>query len=159
MADDVFLRLDGIEGESKDQVHWGKIDVLAWTWGASQSGSFHTGGGGGAGKATFKDVTVLKGIDKSSPELFIKLASGKHIKKGQLILRKAGERPLEYLVIHFEDIILTSLELDGSGGEDNPREKLTFNFSKFVIDYSEQDAEGHGASPVKMTWNIAANSK
>ena len=48
MAFDMFLKLEGIEGESADKTHGKEIDILAWSWGLSQSGSFHVGGGGGA---------------------------------------------------------------------------------------------------------------
>ena len=50
-AVDMFLDIEGeISGESQDKVHKDEIDVLAWSWGVSQSGSFHVGGGGGAGE-------------------------------------------------------------------------------------------------------------
>ena len=38
MAVDMFLKLDGIKGESLDATHKDEIDVLAWSWGLSQSG-------------------------------------------------------------------------------------------------------------------------
>ena len=58
MAVDMFLALKGeIKGEAQDAKHKGEIDVLAWSWGLSQSGSFHVGGGGGAGKANFQDIS------------------------------------------------------------------------------------------------------
>ena len=47
MAVDMFLDIKGeIKGESQDKTHKDEIDVLAWSWGMSQSGSFHVGGGG-----------------------------------------------------------------------------------------------------------------
>ena len=49
MAVDMFIKIKGIDGESKGVKHEGQIDVLAWSWGMSQSGSFHVGGGGGHG--------------------------------------------------------------------------------------------------------------
>ena len=53
MAVDMFLALKGeIKGEAQDAKHKGEIDVLAWSWGLSQSGSFHVGGGGGAGSCS-----------------------------------------------------------------------------------------------------------
>ena len=39
MAVDYFLKIDGIEGESKDSKHAKEIDLLSWSWGASQTGS------------------------------------------------------------------------------------------------------------------------
>ena len=43
----VFLKLDGIEGESRDDRHAKEIDVAAWSLGVTNSGSAHGGGGGG----------------------------------------------------------------------------------------------------------------
>ena len=49
MAVDMFLKIAGeIAGEAQDSAHKGEIDVLAWSWGLSNSGSFHVGGGGGS---------------------------------------------------------------------------------------------------------------
>ena len=58
MAVDCFLHIDGCQGESQDDKHKNDIDILAWSWGMSQSGTFHVGGGGGAGKANFQDMSV-----------------------------------------------------------------------------------------------------
>ena len=106
MALDIFLKLDGIKGEAQDHKYKDEIDVLSWSWGASQSGTTHGGSGSGAGKVSIQDLSITKYLDKSSPTLFQHCANGKHIKKGTLILRKAGEKPLEYLTIEFEDIIV-----------------------------------------------------
>ena len=49
-----------------DKTHAEEIDVLAWSWGMSQSGSMHMGGGG-AGKVNVQDLSFTKYIDKSTP--------------------------------------------------------------------------------------------
>src|SRR5919197_1518553 len=69
MAVDMFLHVDGIKGESRDAQHKDDIDVLAWSWGASNSGSAHMGGGGGSGKVNVQDLSITKYVDKSSPLL------------------------------------------------------------------------------------------
>ena len=48
MASDLFIKIGDIKGESLDDKHKDEVDVLAWSWGVSQSGSMHGGGGGGA---------------------------------------------------------------------------------------------------------------
>ena len=58
MAVDMFLKLDDVKGESRDNKHKDEIDVLAWSWGVSQSGTMHTGGGGGAGKVNVQDLSL-----------------------------------------------------------------------------------------------------
>src|SRR5215475_6089574 len=99
MAVDMFMKIAGIAGESKDKSHKGEIDVLAWSWGASQSGTTHEGSGGGAGKANFQDISFTKYIDKGSPALLTRLAKGTHIVDATLVVRKAGDKPLEYLTL------------------------------------------------------------
>ena len=66
MAVDMFIKIGDIEGESADKVHAKEIDVLAWSWGMSQSGNMHQGGGGGAGKVSVQDLSLTKYIDKGT---------------------------------------------------------------------------------------------
>jgi len=119
MAVDMFLELDGIKGETIDKTFKSKnaMDILAWSWGLSNSGSFQQGSGGGAGKASFQDISITKFIDLASPVLILACANGKHITKGTITVRKAGENPLEYLKITLEKILVSAYSTGGSGGE------------------------------------------
>src|SRR5688500_271126 len=100
MAVDMFLKIEGgPEGESRDKAKGKEIDVLAWSWGVSNSGSAHVGGGMGAGKANVQDISLTKYIDKASPDLMLACCNGKHFTSAILTVRKAGENPLEYLII------------------------------------------------------------
>jgi type VI secretion system secreted protein Hcp len=162
MAVDMFLKIEGIEGESKDAT-WGKspaaIDILAWSWGASNSGTSHMGGGAGAGKVNVQDMSFTKYIDKASPDLFLRCGGGEHIPKATLVVRKAGETPLEYLTITMEDILISSYSTGGSGGEDRLTENLSLNFSKVKVLYKEQSEKGGGSAKPETGWDIAANIK
>src|ERR1700704_5685866 len=79
MAVDIFLDIEGIKGESKDSKHKDTIDVLSWSWGMSQSGTAHMGGGAGAGKVSVQDINFTHYLDKSSPTLMLHCCNGKHI--------------------------------------------------------------------------------
>src|SRR6478609_2866958 len=103
MAFDAFLKLDGIDGESTDDKHKNEIEVLSYSWGLTQSSSGDSGGGGGAGKATFQDLHFVSHLSKASPMLFLKCATGQHIKEGLITVRKAGGGQLEYLKITLTD--------------------------------------------------------
>jgi type VI secretion system secreted protein Hcp len=159
MAVDMFLQLDGIKGESSDAKHKEAIDVLAWSWGLSNSGTFHSGGGGGSGKANFQDISLTKYIDKASADLMYHCASGKHIAKGSLIVRKAGDKPLEYLIIKFDKILVSGVSTGGSHGEERLTENVVLNFSKVALEYKVQDDKGAGKDGGSFTWDIAANTK
>jgi type VI secretion system secreted protein Hcp len=153
----MFLKLGDIKGESKDSKHKGEIDILAWSWGASNSGNAHTGGGAGAGKVHIQDISVTKWLDLGSPAIMNAVCVGKHIPEVILYVRKAGEKPLEYLTITMKEVFVTSVSTGGSGGEDRLTENITLNFAKFKVQYKEQaDTGGAGASP-DFSFDIAAN--
>ena len=159
MAVDMFLEIEGVKGEARDKVHKEKIDILAWSWGVSNSGTMHMGGGGGSGKANVQDLSVTKYIDKSTPDLMLAACNGKHFPKAVLTVRKAGENPLEYVVVTLSDVLITSVSTGGSGGEDRLTENVTLNFAKVKFDYKEQNAKGTvGATPT-FTYNVAENTK
>ena len=93
MAVDIFIKIGDIKGEAKDAVHKGEIDVLAWSWGMSQAGSGHVGGGSGSGKVNVQDLSLTKYIDLSSADLMLACCNGKHYPEAKLTVRKAGENP------------------------------------------------------------------
>jgi len=157
MAVDMFLQLKDVKGESQDEKHKGEIDVLAWSWGISQSGNTHSGGGSGSGKASFQDISVTKYVDKASSSLMRMCAKGTHIPSGQLTVRKAGDQPLEYIVMKLENILVTSVSTGGSGGEDRLTENITLNFAKLDYVYKEQDAKGAAAGEMPFKADIPAN--
>jgi type VI secretion system secreted protein Hcp len=159
MAMDIFIKIGDLKGESIDDKHKDEIQVLAWSWGMSQSGSTHAGPGGGAGKASFQDLSFTHFIDKVSPNLMIACASGKHFGEALLTVRKAGEKPLEYLKITLTDLIVTSVTTGGSGGEDRLTENVSLNFAKFKVEYTPQKKDGSGDAPVTVGWDIAGNVK
>jgi type VI secretion system secreted protein Hcp len=161
MAVDMFLELDGIKGETVDKTFKSKnaMDVLAWSWGLSNTGTFHSGGGGGAGKANFQDLTVTKYIDLASPNLMLYCANGKHAAKGVLTVRKAGENPLEYLKITLTNILVTGYSTGGSGGEERLTENVTLNFAQVKVEYAAQDDKGGKSGTNDFTWKIDENTK
>jgi type VI secretion system secreted protein Hcp len=160
MAVDMFIKIGDVKGESKDDSHKGEIDVLSWSWGVSNSGTAHTGGGMGAGKVNVHDLTLTKYVDLSSPDLLLACCNGKHIPEATLTVRKAGESPLEYLKIKLTDVMVTSVNTGGSsGGDDRLTETLTLNFGKVNVDYVEQTEKGAAGGKPKMGWDVAANKK
>jgi type VI secretion system secreted protein Hcp len=159
MAMDMFIKIGDLKGESVDHKHKEEFDVLAWSWGASNSGNAQIGGGQGAGKVNVQDLSFTKWIDKGSCDLLLACANGKHFPKAVLTVRKAGEKPLEYLIITMEDLIITSVSTGGSGGEDRLTENVTLNFARVKVDYTEQTPTGGEGAKPKMGWDIAKNVK
>lgn len=159
MAVDMFLELDKIKGESQDSKHKDDIDILSWSWGLSQSSSAHIGSGAGVGKANFQNISVTKYIDKASVTLMELVATGDHIDKAKLVVRKAGGKPLEYLVIDLKKVFVTSYSTGGSGGEDLLTESITLNFAEVKVTYVPQKPDGTGGAKVDFGFSIPENKK
>ncbi len=159
MALDMFIKIGDIKGESKDKAHKEKIDVLAWSWGVSNSGNAQVGGGAGAGKVNVQDLSFTKYVDSATPPLLLAASNGKHYDEATLTVRKAGEHPVEYIKIKMTEVLITSLSTGGSGGEDRLTENVTLNFAKVSVDYTPQDDKGKGGTAIPYSWDIAANVK
>lgn len=157
MAVDMFIKIGKVGGESKDKTHAGEIDVLSWSWGMSQSGSMHGGGGGGSGKVNVQDLSLTKYMDASTTELMKACMAGTHIDQALLCIRKAGDKPLEYLKIKLTNVLISSVSTGGSGGEDRLTENVTLNFEKVNVEYNTQNEKGGKDKPFLVGWDIAAN--
>jgi type VI secretion system secreted protein Hcp len=161
MALDMFLKIATIDGETTDKAKKAtkEIDILAWSWGVSNSGSMHAAGGGGSGKANFQDISITKYVDSASHALLLACATGEHFATAKLTVRKAGKTQIEYINIDMTDVLITSVSTGGSGGEDRLTENVSLNFAKVKFAYTPQKDDGTAGTPLPMTYDIAANSK
>ena len=158
MAVDMFLKLNGVDGESKDKAHTKEIDVLSWSWGMSNSGSAHVGGGAGSGKVSVQDLSVTKYLDSSSAKIMLSCCDGTHFDTAVLTVRKAGgEKPVEYVTIKLHEVLITSVATGGDGGNDRLTENVTLNFAKVKVEYLPQEAKGGKGNMIPFSWDIAAN--
>jgi type VI secretion system secreted protein Hcp len=160
MAADMFLMLDGIKGESADDKHKGEIDIESFSWGLAQTGAGHRGSGSGTGKVDVQDINITKKVDKSSPTLQLACANGKHISKGKITLRKAGENPLDYLTIDLESVFVSNYQIAHTvGGMDVPSETFALNFVKVKTEYWTQSDKGAKGENANFSWDVAKNIK
>lgn len=160
MAVDFFLRIDGIEGESTDSKHKGEIDVMSWSWGASNTGMAGVGGGAGAGKATIQDLHFTTKLSKASPRLFLACASGQHLKQAKLSAVKAGAKQAEFLTITLNEVLVTSYQTGGSEAADIvPMDQVSLNFAKLKYEYRAQKADGSLEPPVSAGFDVKTNKQ
>ena len=155
MAIDMFLKIGNISGESLDSAHKNWVDVLAWSWGMSNSGSVQVGGGAGAGKANFQDLSYTSYLDASTTPLMRAVATGQHLKQAFLNVRRSADS-LEFLKITLTEVLVTSLSTGGSGGEDRLTQNVSLNFAKVRVEY-QQSANGKPlGDPLVFAFDIAA---
>jgi type VI secretion system secreted protein Hcp len=157
-AVDYFLKIEGIDGESTDEMHKGQIEIMSYSWGMSNSGSMAAGGGGGAGKVSFSSIRFVSPVSKASPMLFESVATGKHFPTATLSVVNSELRGQEFMKVTLTDVMISSYQVSGQSG-DAPTESFKLSFSKIEYEYTPQSEDGSLDAPVKAGYDVAANKK
>jgi type VI secretion system secreted protein Hcp len=158
-ANDMFLKLDGIKGESMDNKHKGEIDVLAWSWGIATPVATRETTGAGAGKVVIHDIVISKRMDTSSPKLLLAASSGQHIKEVTLVVRKAGREQQEFLTIKLQDVLISSFTAHATQQADIPLEEVKLNFARVEVTYKQAMPNGDLGPAEKYGWDVKQNVK
>jgi type VI secretion system secreted protein Hcp len=104
---DIFLKLDGIAGNSSDDKHKGEIDVEAVAYNDRRSGKRHV--------AT---IRIDKVTDSSSPKLLAASTSGRHIKSATITFRLSGaDSSSAFLTYKLTNVVVSSF-LQGGANPD-----------------------------------------
>ena len=158
---DLFMKVDGIQGESqgKDHKHW--IEILSF----DHSVSIPPGEGasqGGARRRTepeLSDFTVTKLLDKSSPKLNEHCCKGTHFTEVKIELCLAGGPRSKIMVYKLTDCFVSSVSVScSSEGNGVPVERASFTYSKIMWTYTEIDySTGKSKGIVESSWHVPAN--
>jgi type VI secretion system secreted protein Hcp len=152
---DYLLKIDGIDGESKQDKHEKWIEIQSWSFGATNSGSSGTGSGAGSGKVSFQDFHFVCDYGTHSPIIMFHCADGKHIPKAEMHIRKAGGKQEVFTTWKFTNIILSSYQTGGSGhGNPLPTDQCSFNFEKIEMEYKPQKSDGTLDAAIKANFNV-----
>ena len=158
-AGDMFFKVKGakhgdINGEAQDQKHKNEIEVLSWSWG--MQGKPSLGGGSASGKATMRELRIVKKVDKASTALMSALRTNELIKEATLTLRKIGTSKLEYFKIKIEDGRVMSLDVEAGDKDGKPAlyERVSFSFNKISVEYTPQGSDGmpQGSTTFEDVW-------
>lgn len=153
---DVFIKIAGVSGESKDSKHRGEVDVVSWSWGTTTStGRAATAAGNTATKPVFDQLTFVKTIDSASPQLLQCATTGKHLSEVLLTVRLAGKTQHEYIRIKLKDVVVSSMKLMGNTDSTVPREEIGLSFAAVEYTVLQMKPDGTAGSPVTATFNFA----
>jgi type VI secretion system secreted protein Hcp len=159
MASDYLLELDGVKGESKDDVHKETIEIASWSMGASNPTNVGSAGMS-AGKVSYSDLSVMISLEKASVELLSRVSTGKVIKKAVLYGRKAGDdKRQDYLTITLEEVMVSSWQTSASDGSGIPMLSASFSFSKITYQYCVQKPDQTLDSPLLTTYDLKMAKK
>jgi type VI secretion system secreted protein Hcp len=142
MPVNAYLIIDGRPGPSTSKSN--AIDILSFSFGATQTATFGAGSSGSetrAGRADVHNVSVMKVMDKTSPLLFDDCVTGNILKKVEIIYDKPmGDDQQDYFKLEMTEALISSIQLSGSN--ENPTESISFAFAKIKVYYNPEDAAG-----------------
>jgi type VI secretion system secreted protein Hcp len=163
MPFDGFFKFSTIPGESTDDKHKEWIEILSYSWGASQAtgGAASMTGAHTGQRVDISDFAFVHQLDKTSPKLFMACCTGEHIGDATLELCKAGGDKQKYMSYKFTDVLISGVRPGGStqGGDALPLEEVSFRFSKVNLEYIPIDKTGKPKGTVPAGWDLSANKK
>lgn len=171
---DIFLKLSGIDGESKTKGHEKEIEVVSYDQSIDATIYRDGGGGSGAGKSTFSGVRFRKLLDTASIPISLACASGLHIASARFAFRRASSNPFNFYVVALEDVLVTHAGLCATTGTQSPLEfetlakssasaalleEVTLHFSKIRWEYRQTGPKGSALPPITGGWDVNGNRK
>jgi type VI secretion system secreted protein Hcp len=170
---DIFLQLDGIEGESKTRGHENEIEVVSFDQSIDATVILGGGGGGGAGKSTFSPIRFRKLLDIASIPIALACAAGAHIRNARFAFRRAGVTT-DFYIVTLEDVIVTHAGQCAATGPQSPLafetlakstasaallEEVAFHFATLRWEYRRTSPKGTQLPPISGGWDVRANKR
>ena len=165
---EIFLKLDGINGESTAKGHKKEIDVVSYEQ-AIDVTVFHAGGGGSStGKPTFSGVRFRKMVDAASIPMVLACAMGKHLKQAQFTFRRVASG-FDFYKVTLDDVLITHIAqiagigetfplsfnaLNAGASADGFLDEVTFAYGKIHWRY-----QGPAGATISGGWDVAASKK
>ncbi|MEA2381100.1 MAG: type secretion system secreted protein Hcp [Solirubrobacteraceae bacterium] len=160
---DMFLKLDGVAGDSTDDKHKNEINVTSFAFALGRGGDGTGSAAGVAGvapaaKGRLQTLRVDKLYDSASPKLFRAAASGQHIKSAVLTFRRSGDNDIEFLTYTLSDVQVTSYDQGGKDGDARDlgslEEEVGLTAAKMHVTEQTVDANGKKGPTVNADWAL-----
>jgi type VI secretion system secreted protein Hcp len=144
---DMFLKIEGIDGESRDDKHRDWIEIESFYMSTSQIWI------GGLDQLVI-DISIDKLIDKSSPKIMEKCAAFDIIPSMDLeFCHASGDKSL-FCMYELSDVLVSSYQTSGDTSSDiRPSETITLSFGSIKVSYYELDDAGHRKGTVVFSWD------
>ena len=156
---DMFLKLDGVDGESSDSKHSGEIQIQGFQLGVMSPRDSITNQAKGARR--WSHLSIKANVDMSTPLLFMKLATNAKIPKAVLSCRKAGKEQFEYFKVTLSEVMVVKIQagdLESGGGDVIPHCDFDLAFGKIEISASPQTSGGPMSGQVMFMDDLMNNA-
>jgi type VI protein secretion system component Hcp len=144
----IFGDLTGLACKGAADSAFPGFAVSSFSFGDTNVTSATTGSGVSVAKASFQDISVVKGLDDCTPLLFEAVAKGSHIATATLtVVSRNNKTPI--LVIQLADVVVTSDKFT-EGAARELDEVITLSYAKITIT--------HVPSSNKVTIDVATGT-
>jgi type VI secretion system secreted protein Hcp len=170
---DIFVKLDGIDGESTVLGHENETVVLSYEQSIEHPAPPLAGGGAAAGRPTFSGVRFRKPVDKGSIPLLLACAAGSHIKDAHFTFRRPGTG-LDFYKVTLDEVLVTHIVQRAGVGAQYPLsfdtlatgpdsagllDEVTLSYTRIHWEYQPVGPSGAPAPSVKEGWDLKLNKK
>ena len=128
------------------------VQILSFSFGASNPQSGSIGGGGGAGKVSFSSLNMMKNVDASSSDLLLDVATGRHLPTATFTAQWGTGPTASKLVLTLKDVFVESVQHSGSGGS-APTESLSLGFTSLTWEFTDESGKNGSGG-----WDIPGNT-
>lgn len=144
-AQSLFLKVDGVDGQSTDNTHKNWIDVLGYKHKIGLPDSSVNG------IAVHGDFVISKYLDIATPKLNLLASDGRLIKSIELhMVNSFGQLVAIYTL---KNLTVTSTSIDGSAGS-RPVEQVSFKYQSINWKYIPIKPDGTKDGPVETMWTV-----
>lgn len=139
----MYIKIDGIDGESKDPKHLNWTDAYAYSVGMARDVGWG-GTGTTAGKVNFGEYTFTICLDKSVNPMKVKFATGQFFTtvKVDFVKNDNYGTPYIYSQILLENVIGTSINEGASTDINKININVSFHFDKVTCTYYYPNQQG-----------------
>lgn len=157
MAVSVFMKLDGIEGESTDEGHKNEIKLNSCSFSAHNSSAYNNASKTvSKGQAMMADIAFTKEADKTSVALFKACASGKVIPKATISFQTnvGDDKKIDFLVYELENVVVNNYNFSAAHDAD---ESGSLTYAKIRQVYDQRDEKGTSKGKVEGYFDVLLN--
>jgi type VI secretion system secreted protein Hcp len=158
---DIFLAIDGIQGDSTDARHKNQIAIESFAFLAKRP---TTSSSRGSTAVRFNGLRLDKVYDVSSPKLFAAATSGRHLKNATVTFSTSSDASgTDVLTYKLTDVMLTSYEQGGANPDmkalGSLEEEIGLTAARVSVTEKTFNAAGKPGPAVIASWQVPKASR
>jgi len=171
---EIFLKLDGIDGESTVRGHENETVVLSYEQAIDHPAPpLGASTGAAAARPTFSGVRFRKSLDKGSIPIMFACAGATQIRTARFTFRRTGTT-LDFYKVTLDTVLVTHIAQRAGVGPQYPLsfdaltagadsvgflDEVTLSYAKIQWEYQPVSASGAPGAVVKGGWDLVLNRK